>query len=55
VDRRGVAALTASMMNEGTKTRDGEALSNALQLLGGTVSTNIGSESGTMSFVSTSK
>jgi len=54
VDRRGVAALTASMMNEGTKTRDGEALSNALQLLGGTVSTNIGSESGTMSFVSTS-
>ena len=35
-DRRGVAALTAAMMSEGTKTRDGEALSNALQLLGGT-------------------
>jgi zinc protease len=52
-DRRGVASLTAAMMSEGTATRDGEALSNALQLLGGTVSTSIGSESGSMSFVST--
>ena len=53
-DRRGVAALTAAMMSEGTKTRDGEALSNALQLLGGTVSTSVGGESGSISFVSTS-
>jgi zinc protease len=52
LDRRGVAPLTAAMMSEGTATRDGEALSNALQLLGGTISTNIGSESGSMSFVS---
>src|SRR5262245_17815802 len=41
-DRRGVASLTAAMMSEGTATRDGEALSNALQLLGGTVSTSVG-------------
>jgi predicted Zn-dependent peptidase len=53
-DRRGVASLTAAMLNEGTKTRDGEALSNALQLLGTSISTNIGGESGTLSFVSTS-
>lgn len=52
-ERTGLASLTASMMSEGTKTRDGEALSNALQLLGTTVSTSIGGESGSMSFVST--
>src|SRR6266571_3677841 len=39
--RRGLAGLTASMMSEGTKTRNGEALSNALQLLGTNVNTNI--------------
>ena len=53
-DRTGLASITASMMSEGTKTRDGEALSNALQLLGTSVSTGIGSESGSISFVSTS-
>lgn len=53
-DRTGLASLAASMMSEGTTTRDGEALSNALQLLGTSVSTSIGAESGTMSFVSTS-
>ena len=52
-DRRGVASLTAAMMSEGTRTRDGEALSNALQLLGGNVSTSVGSESGSIGFVST--
>jgi zinc protease len=52
-DRTGVASLTASMVSEGTKTRDGEALSNALQLLGTNVSTSVGGESGSMSFVST--
>jgi zinc protease len=52
-DRTGVASLTAAMMSEGTKTRDGEALSNALQLLGTSVSTAVGSERGSMSFVST--
>lgn len=52
-DRRGVASLTASMLSEGTTTRDGEALSNALQLLGTSVSVGIGSESGSMGFIST--
>jgi zinc protease len=52
-ERTGLASLTASMMSEGTKTRDGEALSNALQLLGTTVSTSVGGESGSMGFVST--
>ena len=53
-DRRGVGALTAAMLSEGTKTRDGEALSNALQLLGTSVQTSIAGETGSMSFVSTS-
>lgn len=53
-DKRGLAGLTASMMSEGTKTRDGEALSNALQLLGTNVSISIGSESGSVGFLSTS-
>ena len=52
-ERTGLASITASMMSEGTKTRDGEALSNALQLLGTSVSTTISGESGSMTFVST--
>ena len=52
-ERTGLASLTAAMMSEGTKTRDGEALSNALQLLGTSVSTTVGAESGSMTFVST--
>jgi zinc protease len=51
---RGVANITASMMSEGTKTRDGEALSNALQLLGTSVQVGVGGESGSMGFMSTS-
>ena len=53
-DRRGLASLTAAMMTEGTTTRDGEALSNALQLLGTNVSANVGGERGSISFQSTS-
>src|SRR5215207_8946377 len=41
------------MMSEGTKTRSGDDLSNALQLLGTNVSVGVGSESGSISFVST--
>ena len=52
-ERRGVGSLTASMMSEGTKTRNGDDLSNALQLLGTNVSISIASESGSISFVST--
>ena len=51
--RRGLAALTAQMMSEGTTTRNGEALSNALQLLGTTVAVNVGSETGSIGFQST--
>ncbi len=52
-DRRGLTSIAASMMSEGTKTRDGEALSNALQMLGTSVTASIGSESGSMSFLCT--
>jgi zinc protease len=52
-NRRGLASITASMMSEGTKTRNGEELSNALQLLGTSVNVSIGQESGSMTFVST--
>ena len=51
--RQGVASLTAALLSEGTKTRDGEALSNALQLLGTAVTSNVGGESGSIGFVST--
>jgi zinc protease len=51
--RRGVAGITAAMMSEGTKTRDGEALSNALQLLGTSVNVTVGGESGSIGFQST--
>ena len=42
------------MMSEGTKTRDGDALSDAMQMLGTSVMAGIGGESGSISFVSTS-
>ena len=51
--RRGLASITASMMSEGTKSRNGEELSSALQLLGTSVGVGISTESGSMSFVST--
>ena len=54
-DRLGVASLTASMLTEGTKTRTGDQLSNALQLLGTNVNAGIGAEEGSISFVSTTK
>jgi zinc protease len=52
--KRGLASLTAAMLSEGTTTRDGEAISNALQLLGTSISANVGGESGSIGFVSTS-
>ena len=36
-NRRGLASLTASLMSEGTTSRDGDALSNEMQLLGTTI------------------
>jgi zinc protease len=53
--RRGVAAMTASMLSEGTKTRTGDQISDALQLLGTSVGAGIGGEDGSISFVSTAK
>jgi zinc protease len=51
--RQGVASMAAALLSEGTATRDGEALSNALQLLGTSVSSSVGGESGSISFLST--
>jgi zinc protease len=51
--KTGAASIAASMLSEGTRTRDGDALSNALQLLGTTVSTSVAGESGSIGFVST--
>ena len=50
VARRGLADMTAAMMSEGTRTRDGEALAGALQLLGTTVAVRIAGETGTIAF-----
>ena len=51
--KQGLASMTAALLSEGTKTKDAEALSNALQLLGTSVAANVGGESGSVSFVST--
>src|ERR1041384_6481396 len=53
--RRGVAAMTASMLSEGTTTKTGDQLSDALQLLGTGISSGIGGEDGSIGFVSTTK
>jgi predicted Zn-dependent peptidase len=52
--RRGLAGITAAMLSEGTTRRDGEAFSNALQLLGTTIVVNIAGETGSIGFESTS-
>lgn len=49
----GVAAFTTAMLHEGTKSRDGEALALALQLLGTNISAGAGAESGSISFQAT--
>src|SRR5215510_7035989 len=54
-NRRGVAAMTASMLTEGTTTRTGDQISDALQLLGTGVGANVGGEDGSINFVSTGK
>lgn len=53
--KRGVAALTVSMMSEGTTTKSGDQLSDALQLLGTNINAGISGEDGSVSFVSTAK
>src|SRR5215813_1591115 len=54
-DRHGVASMTASMLTEGTSTKTGDQLSDALQLLGTNVGANVGGEDGSVNFVSTAK
>lgn len=49
-NERGLANFVASMLSEGTTTRTGDQLSNAIQLLGGQISTTIGGESGAIRF-----
>jgi zinc protease len=51
--KTGLAGLTASMLSEGTRYRTGDEISNALQLLGTSINTSIGGESGRISFLST--
>lgn len=53
--KRGVASMTASMLTEGTTTKTGDQISDALQLLGTNVNTGIGGEEGSIGFVSTAK
>jgi zinc protease len=55
VGRRGVAAGAAAMLSEGTTTRTGDQISDALQLLGTGVNSSIGGEEGALGFVSTVK
>ena len=54
-NRKGVAAMTATMLSEGTTTKSGDQISDALQLLGTGVGANVGAEEGSIGFVSTSK
>src|SRR5690348_18340055 len=43
-DRHGVASMTASMLSEGTTTKTGDQLSDALQLLGTGIGAGVGAE-----------
>ncbi|HTE43729.1 MAG TPA: pitrilysin family protein [Gemmatimonadaceae bacterium] len=51
--KAGLSALTTAMMREGTISRTGDQLSDALELLGVGIGVNVGSESGAISFGST--
>jgi len=51
--KRGLAGITSFMLSEGTTTRTGDQLSDALQLLGTTVASNVGAEEGGIGFIST--
>src|SRR5262245_56396889 len=52
-DKRGLASFVASMLSEGTKNRTGDQLSADLQLLGTSVNTGIGGETGAIGFFAT--
>ena len=50
----GVASFTSAMLTEGTTTKTGDQLADAMQLLGTRISTGIGDESGSMGFTALS-
>lgn len=50
-DKTGLGSITASMMSEGTTTRSGDDISNALQMLGTNVGFGIGGEGGSIGFL----
>ncbi len=50
----GTATLTGQMMTEGTATRTGDQLADAQQMLGTSISVNIGRESGSIGFTALS-
>src|SRR3954471_19304168 len=50
-DKTGLGSLTANMMTEGTATRSGDDISNALQMLGTNVSFSIRGEGGAIFFL----
>lgn len=52
-DKTGLASFVASMLTEGTTHRTGDQISNDLQLLGTSVGSSIGNESGQITFQST--
>lgn len=54
-NKRGVASLTGAMLTEGTATKTGDQLSDALQLLGTSLGGGISGEDGSVNFVSTTK
>jgi len=49
-DKLGVASFTAQMLSEGTATRSADDLSNAQQMLGTSISANVGTEAGGLRF-----
>src|SRR5262249_2960810 len=51
--KRGLASMTSAMLSEGTTTKTGDQLSDALQLLGTNISANMDGEQGSSGFVST--
>ena len=51
-DKLGVANFAAQMLSEGTKTKTADQLSDAQQLLGTSIQSGVGSESGTIAFTS---
>src|SRR5437762_6840018 len=49
-NKTGLASFVASMLKEGTTTKSGDELSNAMQLLGSTIRVGIDGESGSIGF-----